>query len=260
MGILNVTPDSFYDAGRYYDPARAADRAFEIAREGAHILDIGGESTRPGSKPVSAAEEIDRVCPLIERIKKDIGIPLSVDTNKAAVAEAALSAGAAIVNDISGLTFDANMVSTIARHGAGAVLMHIQGIPETMQKAPRYGDLIGEILRFLGSARDRAVAGGIDPGKIMLDPGIGFGKTLEDNYRIIGSMGRFRELGCPVLVGLSRKSLIGRLYPDEADRLPATLALNTAAVMNGADVIRVHDVKEHVLAMKAMEKLFEAAP
>lgn len=259
MGILNVTPDSFYDAGRYYDLGRAADRAYEIARQGAHILDIGGESTRPGSKPVSATEEIDRVCPLIEHIAKDIGLPISVDTNKSAVAEAALAAGAAIVNDISGLTFDGNMARTIARHGAGAVLMHIQGTPETMQQSPRYHDLIGEICRFLEGARARAVANGIDEKKIILDPGIGFGKTMEDNYRIIANLGRFRELNSEILVGLSRKSHIGRLYDGDEDRLPATLVLNAAAVLNGAGIIRVHDVKEHSLAMKAMEKLFEVA-
>jgi dihydropteroate synthase len=255
MGILNVTPDSFHDGGRYYRRDRAVERAYAMRGEGADIIDIGGESTRPGSRPVEADEEIDRVCPVIESIAGDIGIPVSVDTSKSAVACAALRAGASIVNDISGLTFDGGMAAAVAERDAGLVLMHIQGRPETMQDNPRYGDLIGEIRSFLEEAVRKAVAGGVDRGKIIVDPGIGFGKTLEDNYRIIHNLHEFRKIGLPVLVGLSRKSLIGKLYPREEDRLPATIALNTVAILNGADIIRVHDVRAHRLALDGLEML-----
>lgn len=255
MGILNVTPDSFYDGGAYFDRDRAIERAYRIRDEGADIIDIGGESTRPGALPVPAAEQIDRVCPVIEAVAGDIGVPISVDTNRSDVARAALDAGASIVNDISGLTFDDDMADTVAARGAGMVLMHIQGKPETMQDRPRYDDLIGEILAFLRDAARRAVERGVDPGRIIVDPGIGFGKTLEDNYRIIRNLGEFKKLGYPVLVGLSRKSLIGKLYPRDEDRLPATIALNAASIMNGADIIRVHDVRAHRLALDSLEML-----
>ncbi|MBN2159665.1 MAG: dihydropteroate synthase [Spirochaetes bacterium] len=255
MGILNVTPDSFYDGGAYFDRGRAIERAYNIRDEGADIVDIGGESTRPGALPVPPTEQIDRVCPVIEAVAEDIGIPISVDTNRAEVARAALAAGASIVNDISGLSFDEEMAGMAATHGAGMVLMHIQGRPETMQDRPRYEDLIGEICVFLREAARKAEERGVDPKKIIVDPGIGFGKTLEDNYRIIRNLGEFRKLGYPVLVGLSRKSLIGKLYEREEDRLPATIALNTASVLNGADIIRVHDVREHRLALDSLEML-----
>jgi dihydropteroate synthase len=255
MGILNVTPDSFYDGGRYADTARAVERAYRMRDDGADIIDIGGESTRPGAKPVEAEEEIGRVCPVIDAIAKDIGIPVSVDTSKANVARAALAAGASIVNDISALTFDAAMAGAVAECGAGLVLMHIQGTPETMQRDPRYADLIGEICGFLAAAAEKAMGHGIGREKIIIDPGIGFGKTLEDNYRIINNLHEIKKLGYPVLVGLSRKSLIGKLYDRDEDRLPATIALNAASVLNGADIIRVHDVKEHRLALEGLEML-----
>ncbi len=255
MGILNVTPDSFYDGGKYYDKGRAIARAYAIRDEGADLIDIGGESTRPGSKPILAEEEIDRVCPVIRSIAGDIGIPISIDTSKSAVARAALASGASIVNDISGLAFDPEMAGTIAAEGAGLVLMHIQGRPETMQKDPRYGDLIAEISGYLDEAARKAIEAGVAREKIIIDPGIGFGKTIEDNYRILNRLREFKGLGFPVLVGLSRKSLIAKLYGPEADRLPATIALNTVSVLNGADIIRVHDVKEHRLAMTGLEML-----
>jgi dihydropteroate synthase len=255
MGILNVTPDSFHDGGKYFDKNIAVERAYRIRDDGADIIDIGGESTRPGSLPVPAGEEIDRVCPVIEIIAKDIGIPISVDTTKSEVARAALGAGASIINDISGLTFDRTTADAAAEYGAGMVLMHIKGRPETMQNDPRYGDLIGEICGFLDEAVRKAVAAGVDLSKIIVDPGIGFGKTLEDNYRIIRNLREFKKLGLPVLVGLSRKSLIGKLYKGSEDRLPATIALNTVSILNGADIIRVHDVKEHRLALAGLEML-----
>lgn len=255
MGILNVTPDSFYDGGKYAGKERAVERAYRIRDEGADIIDVGGESSRPGSRPVPAGEEMDRVCPVIEAIARDIGIPISVDTTKSDVARAALAAGASMVNDISGLAFDEGIAAAAAERGAGLVLMHMRGTPETMQEDPRYDDLIGEIRGFLAGAVRRAVEAGVDRSGIIVDPGIGFGKTLEDNYRIIANLREFRALGFPVMVGLSRKSLIGRLYGGEEDRLPATLALNTAAVLNGADIIRVHDVREHRLALAGLEML-----
>lgn len=259
MGILNVTPDSFYDGGRYQDADRAIDRAYRMRDDGADIIDVGGESTRPGAAPVSAAEEIDRVCPVIESIAKDIGIPLSIDTSKSAVAAAALAAGATIVNDISGLTFDRAIADVAARHNAAMVLMHIQGTPETMQKNPQYQDLTGEICLFLDRAAGLALASGVKKEKIIVDPGIGFGKTLEDNYHIIKNLHEFKKLGYPVLVGLSRKSLIAKLYESGEDRLPATIALNMASVLNGADIIRVHDVKEHRLALAGIEMLMRTS-
>ncbi len=255
MGILNVTPDSFYDGGRFADPGRAVERAYRMRDEGADIIDIGGESTRPGALPVSEAEEIDRVCPVIEAVAKDIGVPVSVDTSKSGVARAALSAGASIVNDISGLTFDEKMAAAAAAHGAGLVVMHIQGNPETMQKDPRYFDLVGEISRFLAAAAQKAVEAGVARDTIIVDPGIGFGKTLEDNYIILQNIREFGKLGFPVLVGLSRKSMIGKLYDRDEDRLPATIALNAAALIGGAEIIRVHDVKEHRLALAGLEML-----
>jgi dihydropteroate synthase len=255
MGILNVTPDSFYDGGRYSDREKALRHGLELAAQGADIIDIGGESTRPGSEPVSEQEEMDRVIPVIEAIKRENAVPLSIDTTKAGVAEEALKAGAEMVNDISGLTFDSGIADVAARYGAFLVLMHMQGRPRTMQENPRYEDLIGEIRDFLSAAAQAAQDRGVARGRIIVDPGIGFGKTLEDNYRIINRIGEFRESGYPVLVGLSRKSLIGKLYSGDEDRLPATIALNMAAVLNGADIIRVHDVRAHRLALMSIEKL-----
>lgn len=255
MGILNVTPDSFYDGGRYFDRSRAVDRAYAMAAEGADIIDIGGESTRPGAEPVSAEAQIDRVCPVIEAVAKDIGIPLSVDTTSAAVARAALGCGASIVNDISGCTFDEGVLDAVAAAGASLVIMHIQGTPAMMQAAPRYDDLMEEIVRFLVSRRDRALEKGIGREKIILDPGIGFGKTMEDNYRILNNLHELCRLGHPVLVGLSRKSMIGKLYQGDQERLPATIALNTVAVLAGASIIRVHDVREHALALAGLSML-----
>ena len=255
MGILNVTPDSFYDSGKFYDEKMAIDRAYEIAEEGADMIDIGGESTRPGANPVTASQEIDRVCPVIEAINKDIGISISIDTNKSDVAEAALRSGAAIVNDISGLTFDGEMAAAVAKHNAGVVLMHIQGKPQDMQENPQYDELISDIYKFLKRSINVAINAGIDNEKIIIDPGIGFGKTLEDNYRIINDIPVFKNLGFQVLIGLSRKSLIGKIYNDDSDRLPATIALNIVSIQNGADIIRVHDVKEHKLALRCLEFL-----
>ncbi len=259
MGILNVTPDSFFDGGRYDTPDLALKRAMQMAEEGADIIDIGGESTRPGSGPVAAQEEMDRVCPVIEAIRRETSLPVSVDTTKASVAEESLRLGATMINDISGGVFDPGILDVAARYGSEIVLMHTRGEPGTMQMNTGYADLMGEIRDYLAYSVKAALAAGIPPEKIILDPGFGFGKTLEDNYRILKNLARFKKIGYRLLIGLSRKSMIGRLYHGEEDRLPATIALNTIALQNGADIIRVHDVRAHRLAMTAIFKLHEVS-
>ncbi len=254
MGILNVTPDSFYDGGLYTDVDAAVSRAEQMISEGVDIIDIGGESTRPGSDAVSAQKQIDRVCPVIERLRGR-GVPISIDTTDSVVADSACRAGASIINDISGLTFDANIIDVAADNNAELVICHIKGIPGNMQNNPVYEDLFFEIETFLMQAAAKAEAGGVHTEKIIIDPGIGFGKTLEDNYRIINRISAFRKSGYRVLVGLSRKSLISKLYKGDVDRLPGTIALNTVSVMNGADIIRVHDVREHRLVLDTLEVL-----
>ncbi len=258
MGILNVTPDSFYDGGRYNSIDSAVSRALQMYEEGADIIDIGGESTRPGAAQVSCAEEIDRVVPAIERIVKQVPVPVSVDTNKSAVALEAVKAGASIINDISGLTFDPEIVKVAAEYGTGLVIMHIRGTPADMQKNTEYNNIIKDILDFLNRSINIALKSGVSGEKIVIDPGIGFGKSLEQNYVILNNIKEFSGTGYPVLIGLSRKSLIGRLYQGDEDRLPATIALNAVAVNNGADIIRVHDVRAHRLAMDSIDFLKRA--
>jgi len=255
MGILNVTPDSFHDGGKYTGIDSALKRAAEMYNEGADIIDVGGESTRRGSQPVAAQEEIDRVCPVIERITKEMAVPVSIDTTKSAVAEAAVKSGASIINDISGLTFDPDIIKIAAEEKSGLVIQHIKGKPRDMQNNTDYNDLIKDILDFLTSSAENACNQGVPRGNIIIDPGIGFGKSLEQNYIIIKELKRFTGTGYPVLVGLSHKSLIGDLYKTGEDRLPATIALNAAAVINGASFIRVHDVKVHRLAMESIDFL-----
>lgn len=255
MGILNVTPDSFYDGGRHFHKEKAIERAYELYREGADIIDIGGESTRPGAEPVSISEEIDRVCPVIESVSSNIGIPVSVDTYKSKVAAEALKCGAKMVNDISGLSFDEEMAGIVSINKSYLVLMHIQGNPRNMQVNPHYNNLLEDICTYLENACNKAINSGIDRKKIIIDPGIGFGKTLEDNYKILANIDRLKSLGYPLLIGISRKSLIGRLYDGDYNRLFATIALNSISVMKGADIIRVHDVEAHRLALKSVDLL-----
>ncbi|HPJ42400.1 MAG TPA: dihydropteroate synthase [Spirochaetota bacterium] len=255
MGILNVTPDSFYDGGRYSSKEIALKHAVDMYNEGADIIDVGGESTRPGALQVSAAEETDRVCPVIEMICREIPVVISIDTTKSEVARAAVSAGASIINDISGLTFDPQIIEVAAENNTALVISHIKGIPRDMQNNTDYDDLIKDILDFLTGNAENACNKGVGRDKIIIDPGIGFGKSLEQNYIIINELSRLTETGFPVLVGLSRKSLIGKLYEKDEDRLPATIALNSAAVLNGADIIRVHDVKAHRLALESIDFL-----
>jgi dihydropteroate synthase len=243
MGVLNVTPDSFSDGGRFFELERAVERGSELAEQGADFLDIGGESTRPGSDPVSEAEEIRRVVPVIERLSKEVRIPLSVDTYKSRVARAALSAGACIVNDISGLTFDPAMIETVFDTEATVVLMHVLGTPKTMQLKPAYDDVVRDVFRFLerqsSLARDRGII------QIIVDPGIGFGKELHHNLELMKRLSTFAQLGYPILVGPSRKSFIGQVLNLPVDqRLEGTAAAVTACILRGAHIVRVHDVRE----------------
>lgn len=245
MGILNVTPDSFYDGGRYFDRTRAEERAFRLVEEGADLLDIGGESTRPGSDSVTPEEEIRRVVPLIEFLAGRIPIPISIDTYKAEVARVSLQAGAEMINDISGLTFDPDLVSVVAESGVPVVLMHTLGRPQVMQGNPVYRNLIAEIKEFLAGAIQKAERNGIRPENIIIDPGIGFGKTVEHNLEIINRLADFQDLGKPVMVGPSRKSFLGKILDEPVDeRLEGTLAAVAITVWNGAEIIRVHDVRE----------------
>lgn len=253
MGILNVTPDSFHDGGRYTSLQKAVDRAALMIEEGADIIDIGGESSRPGAEPVPVEVELERVVPVVEALSARFDIPLSVDTWKSDVAREALKAGAEIINDITALTGDKTMGPVAAEADATVVLMHMRGTPQTMQKDTSYENLVDEVYTALVDAAEGARGYGVHSSRIILDPGIGFGKSLEDNYRLLNNLRRFSEAGYPLLVGLSRKSMIGKLYDNEVDRLPGTVALNTLAVMNGAAIIRVHDVREHRLALDTLE-------
>ena len=243
MGILNVTPDSFSDGGLFFDTTKAVERGLLMVEDGADIIDIGGESTRPGSDPVSEEQEIERVVPVLERLSRMVKIPLSIDTCKAGVAEAALAAGASIVNDISGMTFDPLMMGVAHRHAATVVLMHIKGTPRTMQLNPQYDNVIREVFEFLSIQAQKAREHGI--AQIIVDPGIGFGKNLDQNLDLMKGLKTFSLLGCPVLVGPSRKSFIGKLLnlPVE-ERLEGTAAAVTACILHGAHIVRVHDVKE----------------
>ncbi|HNT43099.1 MAG TPA: dihydropteroate synthase [Syntrophorhabdaceae bacterium] len=259
MGILNVTPDSFSDGGRHRSTEDAVDHARLMIEEGADIIDVGGESTRPFSEPVAEKEEIRRVIPVIERLHEIPGAFISVDTYKANVAREALKAGADMVNDISGLTYDDAMAGVIAGNDAHAVIMHIKGTPRNMQENPWYDDVVGEISAFLHERVEYAVRSGVDREKIVIDPGIGFGKRVEDNLRILKMLAAFKELGRPVLIGTSMKSFIGKLtdMPLE-ERVEGTLASLAVAIMNGADVLRVHDVRRANKVLKIVKAVMDA--
>lgn len=250
MGVLNVTPDSFSDGGDYYTIESALAQAENMVKSGVDIIDIGGQSTRPGAAEISLEEEIDRVIPLVQvvRQKAEIfgSVPISVDTTRAQVAKAAVEAGADIINDISGATFDSQMLSTVAHLKVPIILMHIRGTPQTMQKLTDYRDLIGEIREFLESRIAAAVAAGIDKSHIIIDPGIGFAKNYSQNLEILKQLAKFCCLDCPILVGVSRKSFIGHILnqPLAKQRIWGTAAACTGAIANSADILRVHDVKE----------------
>jgi dihydropteroate synthase len=245
MGILNVTPDSFTDGSLYTDPERAIEHALEMVAEGADIIDIGGESTRPGAAPVSAEDELRRVIPVISGLAGRTSCPISIDTWKSPVARAAIEAGGEIINDISGLTFDPQMAEVAARTGAGTVLMHTRGTPDSMQHDTDYADLIGEICHSLEQSISTAVQAGIESERIALDPGIGFAKTADHNLEILRRLSEFTGFGLPLLVGTSRKSFIGKILNREAgQRTLGTAATVALAVQGGAHILRVHDVRE----------------
>lgn len=256
MGVLNVTPDSFSDGSKFMEVDKAVEHAKEMLAEGADIIDVGGESTRPGSKSVSAKQEKKRVLPVIERLAKESDAIISIDTAKAEVAKAALSAGASMVNDVSGLHFDPEMAKVAADHGVPVCIMHIQGTPNNMQKNPVYNDLMGEIINYLEEGLEIAKKAGILHGKIIVDPGIGFGKSVEHNLEILTRLRELKVLGCPILVGTSRKSVIGNVLdlPVE-ERLEGTAAAIAISIAKGVDIVRVHDVKHMTRVVKMTDAM-----
>jgi dihydropteroate synthase len=256
MGVLNVTPDSFSDGGLYIQEDKAIEQGIAMAHEGADIIDIGGESTRPYSETVPCDKEIARVIPVIEALSKDIKIPISIDTCKAKVAVEALKAGASMINDISALRFDPEMASVVAEAGVPVILMHMQGTPGDMQKNPTYDNLIQEILDFLRDAIERAVKAGIRKDLIIIDPGIGFGKTFHHNLETIKELRQFSSLERPILLGTSRKAFIGHILQNEPDeRDTGTMATVSAGVLNGAHIVRVHDVKRTLETVKIIDAI-----
>ncbi|MBI2791248.1 MAG: dihydropteroate synthase [Gammaproteobacteria bacterium] len=255
MGIVNVTPDSFYDGGRYYERDQAISHAMQLIREGADIIDIGGESTRPGAKPVSIDEECDRVIPIIEYLSKETATPISIDSRHTAVMKAALHAGAQIVNDVSGMQ-DATARELVAKHQVPVCIMHMQGKPETMQHAPIYTDIIQEVLLFLKNRIELCEKAGILRENIWIDPGFGFGKTLEHNLTLLSNLSSFKQLGCEILVGLSRKSMFGKLLnKPEEQRLHGSIAGTVVACLQGATIIRTHDVSATKDALAVVDAL-----
>jgi dihydropteroate synthase len=257
MGIVNVTPDSFYDGGKRFSTERAAADALEMVDSGAEVLDIGGESTRPGARPVPLEEELRRVLPVITELRKNSNVPISIDTYKEAVARAALEAGADIVNDISALRFDPAMATLVASEKVPLILMHMQGVPRTMQVEPHYQDVVREVQDFLAERIHAAKEAGIPRARIIVDPGIGFGKTLAHNLALLKDLESFNSLGQPLLVGISRKAFIGKILnaagPEE--RLEGSLAAAVAAVLSGANIVRAHDVSETYRALRVADAI-----
>ena len=254
MGIVNVTPVSFSDGGRFVDTSAAVDHALQLAADGADILDIGGESTRPYSEPVAVDEELRRVIPVIEHLAGNVAAPISIDTSKAAVARAALDAGAEIVNDVAGLEGDPKMLGVALEKSAAVCVMHMQGTPQTMQDNPTYADVVAEVREYLRLRRDALISAGITPDRICLDPGIGFGKTHEHNITLMSSCHEFHSIGCPLLVGHSRKGFLGKLIGDkEADRTHATVGAAISLAVQGVQLVRVHDVRPVREALAAFE-------
>jgi dihydropteroate synthase len=261
MGVLNVTPDSFSDGGRYFDPDAAAERATAMEREGADLIDIGGESTRPGSEGISVEEEIRRVLPVLERLRGKLKIPISIDTQKATVAEAALHAGAEIINDVSALRRDPAIADVARRHRLPLVLMHMRGRPRTMQKLPFARNVVADVRKGLREAVARARKAGVGRSHLILDPGIGFGKSYAQNCELLARLPELARLGCPILVGTSRKSFIGKLLGDapEDKRIWGTAAAVTASILGGAHIVRVHDVAEMVQVTRIAEAILRNA-
>ena len=260
MGILNITPDSFSDGGKFINPEDAVRQAEALIGDGADIIDVGGESTRPGAQKVGIEEEMDRVIPVIEKIKEEFPVLVSVDTYKDRVARAAvLEGGADMVNDISGMRFTDQMVTTIVELDVPIILMHIKGTPEDMQKDPTYQDVIEEIKQYFRDRINYVFAKGLKKEKIIIDPGIGFGKRLQDNIEIIHRLAEFKQFDCPILMGLSRKSFLGQITGEETpfDREAETITANVIAILNGASIIRVHNVENAVKSLKILNHLVE---
>ncbi|MEX0725480.1 MAG: dihydropteroate synthase [Planctomycetaceae bacterium] len=256
MGILNVTPDSFSDGGRHAKPEQAVRQALSLIEQGADVVDVGGESTRPGAESVDEDEELRRVIPVIEALARQTPVPISIDTYKAAVARRALDAGAKIVNDISGLSFDPEMLAVCRDSDAGVICMHIQGTPQTMQHNPRYDDVVEEIAGYFEQRLDDLVSAGIAPERIVFDPGIGFGKTALHNLEILSNIARFHELGRPVLIGHSRKRFLGKVIDRKVDeRTFASIGVSVALAEQGVDILRVHDVAPHRDALIAWQTI-----
>ena len=258
MGVLNVTPDSFSDGGRFFEMDGAVERGLQMAREGADIIDIGGESSRPGAEPISLAEEKKRVIPVLEKLRAQVDIFISIDTCKAEIARAALDAGADVVNDITGGRGDPQMLSLIAQRKAAVVIMHMQGNPKTMQVAPHYSDVVDEVGIFFRQQYRRVLECGIDPMAVAFDPGIGFGKTLEHNLELLRNLDRLRVEDRPLVIGVSRKAFLRRLVAadEPGDRLIPTVALTALLRDRGAEVFRVHDVVENVKALQVTEAIW----
>jgi dihydropteroate synthase len=259
MGVLNVTPDSFSDGGEHFSTDKAVAHALRMAGEGAHIIDVGGESTRPGAEAISAEEETNRVLPVIEKLRGQTNVFVSIDTAKADVASAALDAGASIVNDVTGGRGDVEMMSLIGRRGAAFIIMHMQGTPRTMQIAPHYIDVVSEVADFFRQQYARALECGIDAMAIAFDPGIGFGKTLEHNLELLKNVARLRLNDRPIVIGVSRKAFLGKLIgsANMADRLAPTVAVTALLRSSGADIFRVHDVKENLAGLRMAERVIE---
>lgn len=253
MGILNVTPDSFSDGGQFHNLNKAVEQALKMQQQGADIIDVGGESTRPGATHVSEHQELDRVIPVIQRIREETDIPISVDTSKPVVMNEAVQAGANMINDVRALQAEGALQMAVDCN-VPVCLMHMQGNPTTMQQAPHYSSVVNQVTQFLSSRVEQAIAAGVNREKIIIDPGFGFGKTLENNYELLSNLNHFRQLGLPILVGMSRKSMIGNLLNKPIDeRLAASIACATIACIKGAHIIRVHDVAETKDALRIVE-------
>jgi dihydropteroate synthase len=261
MGVLNVTPDSFSDGGEFLTADKATGRGSQMAAEGAQIIDVGGESTHPGTESVPLEEELRRVIPVIENLRRKLDVPISIDTSKAEVARAAIGAGASIVNDVTGGRGDDRMLPLVAETKSAFIIMHMQGTPRTMQIQPRYTDVVAEISEFFRQQYARAIGLNIDPMAIAFDPGVGFGKTIEHNLELLAQLERLRAHDRPLVIGVSRKSFLGKLIgsPEIRDRLVPGLALSALLRARGADVLRVHDVKENVYALRVTEAILQRA-
>ena len=261
MGVVNVTPDSFFDGGRFFDVEKAIEHGRQMVNQGAQIIDVGGESTRPGADAISADEELRRVMPVIKKLRDEVSGFISIDTSKAEVACEAMEAGASIINDVTGGRGDPEMLPLAAERNAAFIIMHMQGEPRTMQLNPHYDDVVAEVTEFFRQQYARALQSGIDPMAIAFDPGIGFGKTLEHNLKLLGNLGSLRVHDRPLVVGVSRKAFLGKIMESKemSDRLAPTIALTALLRAQGASILRVHDVKSNVAALRVADKVLEGA-